>query len=66
MPEFLLEVGCEEMPAGWLPGLTEQMRERFSELVRREHLEPEGARSFSRITLNGKCDEYENLVYLSR
>ena len=47
MPEFLLEVGCEEMPAGWLPGLTEQMRERFSELVRREHLEPEGARSFS-------------------
>ena len=33
MPEFLLEIGVEEMPASWLPGLTEQMRQRFTELA---------------------------------
>ena len=26
VPELLLEVGCEEMPAPWLPGLAEQLR----------------------------------------
>jgi glycyl-tRNA synthetase beta chain len=41
MAEFLLEIGVEEMPAGWLAGLTEQMRERFLDLARREHLMPE-------------------------
>ena len=41
MAEFLLEIGVEEMPASWLAGLTEQMRDRFVELARREHLMPE-------------------------
>ena len=41
MAEFLLEIGVEEMPASWLAGLTEQMRDRFVELARREHLVPE-------------------------
>jgi glycyl-tRNA synthetase beta chain len=42
MPEFLLEVGHEEMPAPWLPGLMEQLRQRFDELASAEHLSPEG------------------------
>jgi glycyl-tRNA synthetase beta chain len=40
MPEFLLEIGCEELPAAWLPGLTEQLRQRFAELAAAERLEP--------------------------
>jgi glycyl-tRNA synthetase beta chain len=40
MPEFLLEVGCEELPAAWLPGLTEQLRQRFAELAEAERLDP--------------------------
>jgi glycyl-tRNA synthetase beta chain len=40
MPEFLLEVGSEEMPAAWLPGLMEQLGQRFSELAAAEHLSP--------------------------
>jgi glycyl-tRNA synthetase beta chain len=38
--EFLLEIGCEEIPAGWLPDLTEQLRARFEEASAREFLEP--------------------------
>jgi glycyl-tRNA synthetase beta chain len=44
--ELLLEVGFEEMPAPWLPGLGAQLRQRFSEAAAREHLEPQGALSF--------------------
>jgi len=29
--EFLLEIGFEEMPAPWLPGLREQLAQRFRE-----------------------------------
>jgi glycyl-tRNA synthetase beta chain len=46
VPEFLLEVGFEEMPAHWLPGLGQQLRERFAEAAVREHLEPGDAVSF--------------------
>jgi glycyl-tRNA synthetase beta chain len=35
-----VEVGFEEMPAPWLPGLAEQTRDRFLEAARRERLEP--------------------------
>ncbi len=38
--EFLLEIGCEEIPALWLPGLIEQLRERFQEEATRAHLAP--------------------------
>jgi glycyl-tRNA synthetase beta chain len=38
--EFLLEVGCEEIPAPWLPELAEQLRVRFAEAAERERLEP--------------------------
>jgi glycyl-tRNA synthetase beta chain len=47
VPEFLLEIGVEEMPASWLPGLTEQMRVRFSEIAVREHLGPQAVSSYS-------------------
>ena len=47
MPEFLLEIGCEELPAAWLPGLTEQLARRLEEAAAGEHLEPAGVRSCS-------------------
>jgi glycyl-tRNA synthetase beta chain len=47
LPEFLLEVGCEEIPAGWLAGLMEQLRRRFEEAAGREHLAPSGVRAFA-------------------
>jgi glycyl-tRNA synthetase beta chain len=47
MPELLLEIGVEEMPASWLPGLTEQLRQRFQELAEREHLGPREIAAYS-------------------
>jgi glycyl-tRNA synthetase beta chain len=47
VPEFLLEIGVEEMPASWLLGLTEQLRQRFSEIATREHLGPLAVASYS-------------------
>jgi len=41
--ELLLEIGFEEMPAPWLPGLAEQLRARFLEAAGREFLEAQGA-----------------------
>ncbi len=43
MPEFLLEVGFEEMPARWLEDLASQLLTRFGETAGREFLEPKGA-----------------------
>jgi len=57
VPEFLLEIGVEEMPASWLPGLTEQMRQRFSELAQASLLVPERVQSFStprRLVVTGQ------------
>ncbi|HET6897904.1 MAG TPA: glycine--tRNA ligase subunit beta, partial [Vicinamibacteria bacterium] len=59
MPEFLLEIGVEEMPASWLPGLTEQMRTRFSEIAAREHLAPQAVASYStprRLIVTGQIE----------
>jgi glycyl-tRNA synthetase beta chain len=41
--ELLVEVGFEEMPAPWLPGLAEQLRARFLEAAAREFLGAEDA-----------------------
>jgi glycyl-tRNA synthetase beta chain len=38
LPEFLLEIGCEELPAPWLPDLAGQLRVRLEEHLGREHL----------------------------
>jgi glycyl-tRNA synthetase beta chain len=44
MPEFLLEVGCEEVPASWLPGLADQIRDRFTAAAAAEFLDPKNVR----------------------
>jgi glycyl-tRNA synthetase beta chain len=45
--ELLLEVGCEEIPAGWLADLTQQLAKRFRELAEKERLEPARVESHS-------------------
>jgi glycyl-tRNA synthetase beta chain len=44
VPELLLEIGCEELPAPWLADLAGQLRSRLEDLLAREHLEPESVR----------------------
>lgn len=43
MPDFLLEIGCEEIPARMIDGASQELRERLSGLLKRERLEPAGA-----------------------
>lgn len=38
--ELLLEIGFEEMPASWLPGLTAQFERKLGELLVKENLAP--------------------------
>jgi glycyl-tRNA synthetase beta chain len=68
--EFLLELGCEEMPAPWLPGLTAQLRERFSEGASRERLYPDDVQAFStprrfvlRAQVRRRQDDREETVF---
>ena len=37
--ELLIEIGCEEIPASWLPGLTRQLAIRIA----KAYAEPEAA-----------------------
>ena len=47
MPDFLLEIGCEEIPARMIETGAEELRERVTKLLERERLAPEaGVRSF--------------------
>jgi len=39
--ELLLEIGCEEIPASWLPGLTNQVGEVLAAQLRERRLNPE-------------------------
>src|ERR1700734_3539943 len=43
MADFLLEIGCEEIPARMIEGASRELRERVSALLQRERLEPAGA-----------------------
>src|SRR5277367_5338546 len=46
--ELLLEIGCEELPASWLPGLTNQIGEVLSAQLTEHRLAPESpAETFS-------------------
>lgn len=45
--EFLLEIGCEEIPASWLPGLTRQLSERIESLAAEQFLEPRDVEAYS-------------------
>ncbi len=40
MPDFLLEIGCEEIPARMIDAASFELRERMNALLRRERLEP--------------------------
>ena len=43
MPDFLLEIGCEEIPARMIAAASRELRERVDSLLQRERLEPAGA-----------------------
>src|SRR6267142_4901581 len=46
--ELVLEIGCEELPASWLPGLTNQVGEIVGAQLREHRLPPESpAETFS-------------------
>ncbi|MGC2790805.1 MAG: glycine--tRNA ligase subunit beta, partial [Candidatus Sulfotelmatobacter sp.] len=40
MPDFLLEIGCEEIPARMIDAASQELRERVSALLSRERLPP--------------------------
>jgi len=42
MPDFLLEIGCEEIPARMIDAASQELRERVSALLRRERLATAG------------------------
>ena len=39
--ELLLEIGCEEIPASWLPGLTSQLGDVVIKQLKDQRLAPE-------------------------
>jgi glycyl-tRNA synthetase beta chain len=45
MPDFLLEIGCEEVPARMIDAGSQELRERVAKLLARERLAPAGALS---------------------
>lgn len=68
--EFLLEVGCEEIPASWLPGLTVQAGELLAKLAGESALEPAGLETHStprrlvlRAELLGRQADREEQVF---
>ena len=46
MPDFLLEIGCEEIPARMIDAASLELRDRLNTLLQRERLEPAGAISY--------------------
>jgi glycyl-tRNA synthetase beta chain len=46
MPDFLLEIGCEEIPARMIDAASQELRERVSALLSRERLTPGEVSSF--------------------
>src|SRR5262249_6761970 len=42
MPDFLLEIGCEEIPARMIDAASRELRERIGALLQRERLEATG------------------------
>jgi glycyl-tRNA synthetase beta chain len=46
MPELLVEVGVEEMPARWLPGLGRQLGAGLAEAAEKDHLQPSAVETF--------------------
>ena len=50
MPDFLLEIGCEEIPARMIDAASQELRERVHKLLDRERLLPAGAITLSRYS----------------
>jgi len=46
MPDFLLEIGCEEIPARMIDAASLELRERVHKLLDRERLQPAGTISY--------------------
>ena len=46
MPDFLLEIGCEEIPARMIDAASQELRERVGALLTRERLAGHDVRSF--------------------
>ena len=46
MSDFLLEIGCEEIPARMIDAASRELRERLNMLLQRERLEPVGTISY--------------------
>src|SRR4029077_239007 len=46
MPDFLLEIGCEEIPARMIDAASLELRERVQKLLDRERLLPAGALTY--------------------
>src|SRR6202050_1758125 len=46
MPDFLLEIGCEEIPARMIDAASKELRERVSAMLTRERLESEEITNF--------------------
>ena len=46
MAELLVEIGVEEMPAPWLPGLASELRSGFTRSADKGHLEPDAVETF--------------------
>src|SRR5436853_4020021 len=42
MPDFLLEIGCEEIPARMIEAASQDLRDRVQKLLERERLAPSG------------------------
>ena len=42
MPDFLLEIGCEEIPARMIESASRELRDRLNTLLERERLTPAG------------------------
>ena len=47
MPDFLLEIGCEEIPARMIDAASQELRERIGSLLGRERLAAGEITSFS-------------------
>src|SRR5579871_3342721 len=43
MPDFLLEIGCEEIPARMIDAASAELQKRVSDLLTRERLQPQAA-----------------------
>ena len=46
MPDFLLEIGCEEIPARMIDAASLELRDRVHKLLERERLLPAGALTY--------------------